>query len=314
MSFFKRAHKREGWFACSLHQRHLLAACVAGSAGSPVVQAIQSASIETSSVAALEKLARELNAHPYQCSHLLGLNEYQLVSLEAPNVPADELRSAVRWKLKDLLDFHVDDATIDVFDIPKDKHAVGRAASMYAVAARNSIIKDRQSLFEKAELGLSVIDVPEMAQRNISALLETEGRGVALLSFEEVGGLLTFTSGGELYLSRRIEITREQLTQAVLSDDKALLDRITLELQRSLDHFERQFHYVNLSRLVLAPMGRNANALQVHLAQNLYLPVEILDLSSVIDVSAVKGLLDPEIQQDYFLIIGAALRREEKAL
>src|SRR5438067_7603301 len=49
------------------------------------------------------------------------------------------------------------------------------------------------------------------AQRNISALLEPEGRGVAMLSFDADGGLLTVTFKAELYLARRIDVTLEQL-------------------------------------------------------------------------------------------------------
>ena len=39
---------------------------------------------------------------------------------------------------------------------------------------------------------LEVVDVPELAQRNLAHLLELEGRGLALLALDERGGLLTF--------------------------------------------------------------------------------------------------------------------------
>ena len=41
-----------------------------------------------------------------------------MLSLEAPAVPREELKTAVGWRLKDMLDFHIDDATIDVLAIP----------------------------------------------------------------------------------------------------------------------------------------------------------------------------------------------------
>jgi MSHA biogenesis protein MshI len=159
-----------------------------------------------------------------------------------------------------------------------------------------------------------VIDVPEMAQRNISALLEPEGRGLALLSFDAHGGLLTVTFAGELYLSRRIEVPLAQLQQADIEQKNVSYEKITLELQRSLDHFDRQYHFITLSKLVLAPLGDASADLQQYLATNLYLPIETLNLATVLDLSKMPQLNLAESQQRFFLTLGAALRVEEKVL
>jgi MSHA biogenesis protein MshI len=182
------------------------------------------------------------------------------------------------------------------------------------VAARNQLIQQRQAMFEEAKIPLGVIDMPEMAQRNISALLEPEGRGLALLSFESQGGLLTVTFNGELYLSRRIDVTWSQLLQTDVEQKSACYDRITLELQRSLDHFDRQYHFIALSKLVLCAMGSAGSGLQEYLAANLYIPVECLDMETVLDISKVPELAHAESQQRYFMTLGAALRHEERTL
>jgi MSHA biogenesis protein MshI len=262
----------------------------------------------------LAKLAKDLHGAAYSCSNLLSAGEYQLLSVDAPNVPAEELKTAMRWKLKDMLDFHVDDATIDVIDVPGEKGAPLHHHSMYAVAARNQLIEQRQAQFEEAGIELSVIDIPEMAQRNVSAMLEPEGRGIAFLSFDASGGLLTVTFSGEMYLARRIDVTLEQLQQDESERKDGCYDRITLELQRSFDHFDRQYRFITLSKLVLFPIGEMENGLQSYLAANLYLPVEILDLGSLFDISKVPDLKRLESQQRYFLALGAALREEEIAL
>ncbi|WP_307730247.1 type IV pilus biogenesis protein PilM [Massilia endophytica] len=262
--------------------------------------------------AALEKLGRELRASNYRCGTLLAMGDYQVLAVDAPNVPQEELKTAVRWRLKDMLDFHVDDATIDVLNIPVNKNAPSHAHQMFVIAARNAVVQDRQNLFVEAEAGLSVIDIPEMAQRNITKLIESDGRGVAMLSFEADGGLLTVCAGGELYLTRRMDVTLDQLMDPDPSRTAGVHDRITLELQRSLDHFDRQYHYINLSRLVLAP--NNAVGLHEYLAQNLYMPVEKLNLADVLDMSASPELLDIEQQRRFFRCLGAALRREEVEL
>ncbi|HAN55482.1 MAG TPA: agglutinin biogenesis protein MshI [Betaproteobacteria bacterium] len=269
---------------------------------------------KTQTTATLEKIAKELHVDRYECTNLLNSGEYQLLSVDAPNVPQDELKTAIRWRLKDMLDFHIDDATIDVLDIPGDKNAPERKGAMYAVAAHDQFIKQHQSLFEQVGIPLSVIDIPEMAQRNISALLEPEDRGLALLSFDNTGGLLTITFAGELYLSRRLDVTLAQLLQTDIDQKNTCYDRVTLELQRSFDHFERQFRFIAVSKLMLAPLGDGGSGLQEYLAANLYMPVETFNLDAVLDISKVPELQQPQQQQFYFMALGAALRHEVKTL
>lgn len=316
MGFFSRIKKNPGWLVISFQDNGLCFAHVIREHGSrPVVTLIGFFSTTAAlSSASLDKLAREIEPTGYQCSTLLSSGESQLLSVEAPNVPLEELKTAIRWRLKDMLDYHIEDAAIDVMDIPVDKGQSAQAKQMFVVAARNHMIQERQELFAQAKIPLSVIDVPEMAQRNISALLEPEGRGVALLSFDARGGLLTVSYGGELYLARHIDIPLAKLKQAEEAQRNESYDRITLELQRSLDYFDRQFSFITLSKLVLGPLGDTPGGLREYLAANLYLPVEALDLEDVFDISNVPELRQVETQQRFFQTLGAALRVEETVL
>lgn len=263
------------------------------------------------SVAALEKLRHEANLGGRHFTMLLAPGEYQILLVEAPNVPADELKTAVRWKIKDSLSYHVDNATVDVLQIPASKSGPARAPSLYAIAAANDIIQKHMALFEQAKLKLDVIDIPEMAQRNIAALFEQEDRALVLLAFDDGGGLLTFTSGGELYLSRRIEISAGQLQDANENLCEQCRDRVELELQRSLDYFDRQFNHLPVSRiLVSAPEG---TGLVEHLTAVMGTKVEKLDLSQALDIGAVPALADSEFAAYALPVLGAALRREGHA-
>ncbi|WP_225984671.1 type IV pilus biogenesis protein PilM [Noviherbaspirillum aerium] len=261
----------------------------------------------------LEKLAREVGASRYRCATLLQSGDYQMLSVDAPSVPAEELKGAIRWRIKDMLDFPVDEATVDVLNIPADKNGGNRSQAMYAVAARNAIVQKRQELMARAKVPLAVIDIPEMAQRNLSALLAQEGRGLAFLSFGGEGGLLTVTYAGELYLSRRIDVPFSQLQQAYGDALTSCHERITLELQRSLDHFERQYGFITVARLVLSPMGEAGEALRNYLSSNLYVAAETLDLAGILDLSRVPDLASMQSQQKYLLTLGAALRQEVAA-
>jgi MSHA biogenesis protein MshI len=314
MRFFKKAKKKDGWLTIALLPDGIAAARMLRSPDAKPQVQVGAFFPGATTPEALEKVGKDMHSVNYQCITVLGGGEYQLLAVEAPNVPRDELKTAVRWRLKDMLDFHVDDATIDVLDIPADKNAATARGNLglFAIAARNSVIKARQQIFTDAKVTLSVIDIPEMAQRNISALLEPPGRGLAMLSFGDDGGLLTVTFNGELYLSRRIDVTLSQLMETNHDIKNGSFDKITLELQRSLDHFDRQFHFISVSKLVLAPSA--ASGLDEYLSSNLYTPVESLDLADVMDISRVPALADKGQQQRFFLTLGAALRHEETVL
>jgi MSHA biogenesis protein MshI len=261
----------------------------------------------------LDALAKNTGAESYQCSNLLAKDEYQLVLVDTPNLPQNEWKSAIRWRLKDLIDFPVTEATIDVLSIPVDKTNAQQAQSVYAVAARNKVIKDRQALFVAAKMPLSVIDIPEMAQRNIASLFESPERALALLYFDERGGLLTITAAGELYLSRRLDVSSALIAHISEDQKTALYERITLELQRTLDHFERQFRHIVLGKLLIAQVGPATSGLLAYLTSNLYVQVDVLSLDQVFDFSKTPELKTESAQQRYFLTLGAALRQEEAA-
>ncbi len=312
LSLFKKRSRDGGWVAVAISKNgvHIAQAKYVGMR--PQVTKCAFYPLTEVTAAALERVRKDAQLDASRFTTLLSPNEYQLMMVDAPNVPVDELKTAIRWKIKDSLSYHVDDATIDVLQIPTNKYGGDRPQSLYAVAASNETIRKRIALFERAKIGLSVIDIPEMAQRNIAALFEMEARGLALLTFSDEGGLLTITCDGELFLARRIDIALGQLQDADENLRQQYLDRVELELQRSLDYFDRQFHHIPVSRmLVCAP---ESLGLERILADNLGLPVERLDLAQGMDIIAVPELADSEYACHALPVLGAALRQERRAL
>src|SRR5690606_14958471 len=90
----------------------------------------------------LSQLCRQHDLDSYTCISVMDAGSYNLLLVEAPDVQPAELRAAIRWKIKDMIDFHLDDAVIDVFEVP-DQKAAGRNQMMYAVVARASKVKQR---------------------------------------------------------------------------------------------------------------------------------------------------------------------------
>ncbi len=229
---------------------------------------------------------------------LLLQDEYQLLQVDAPDVPEAEQRNALRWQLKDMLHQSVDDSVFDTMPITPPASSRNRPPSLVVAAARQTLAPTIRA-FQAARLDLAAIDIPEMALRNLAVLHDTAPRGVALLHFDARGGLVVVCHDGELVTSRRFDVTADQLA---LADDSRLprFERIGLELQRSLDNFDRQHSHIPLAKLLVSvPSG--ADSLIDFLAGNLYLPVEPLDLGTQVD--QFERLSDCSL-----LTLGAALR------
>ncbi len=229
--------------------------------------------------------------------------------MDVPNVAASEAKAAVRWSIKDLVDYPIETAMVDAVSIP-GSDASGRPAQMLAVAARNDTIAATVKPFSDADIALEVIDIPEFAQRNVAKQLEDDARGLAMLSFDDSGALLTFTGGGELYQARRIDVSLQDFEPH--TNNAELFDRVALELQRSLDHFDRQFRNITVARVVLSQVPAG-DQLAEYLRANLTVPVAELDMSTIIDFPGVPELRNPLRQSQCLQLIGAAMREERAA-
>ncbi len=304
---FSRA-REPGWTAVSLLPERIdLAQVDWNAAGRPALRRFESWRREGEPAAMLARLRRERGLGRSRCALLLAPGEYRLLQVEAPAVEAAELKAALRWRVKDLLDYPVESATLDAIPVPAS--APGRPAQAFVAAAPSALIGARMKAFQEAHVTLDAIDIPELAQRNLAALFEQPERALALLAFDDGGASLTFTCAGELYAFRRIELDVSQLTGAEDGLRSALFDRITLELQRTLDGLDRQFSSIAVSRLVVAePEGAR---LVAHLSANLATVVERLDVSAAVALDALPEPSRSEIRSRALAAIGAALRREE---
>lgn len=306
-----RGARRPGWLAVSIQPGSLsFAHAIAGPGGKSAVTRCGTRNLDKA-VNNADRVAKELALDRYQCAALLPSSDYQVMLVDAPNVPQAELKTAVRWKLKDMLDYRLDEATVDMLDIPPDATGGSRGHWVYAVAARNEIIRQCIQRFDDARIPLAVIDIVETAQRNVAALFETPERGLAFLYVAEGYALLTINYRRELYLARRIDVGMESF----MGDDEAAredaLSRIGLELHRSFDHFDRQFPFVGVAKLLLGPEPKETG-LAAYLSQNLDFPVEHARLSDVLTFGA-DATVDQEAAWRLFPVVGAALRDSAKS-
>jgi len=273
---------------------------------------------ETQRQATLEELVKKHKLGNVACNHVLEPNAYQLLQVEAPNVPEDEVRSALRWHVKDLIEFHIDDAVLDVFELPAEAQRTG-TNMMFVVAARAPLVRERVAIIEDAGLKLHAIDINELAMRNITALLPEDNGGVLFAHLGNGVGQIIVTREQKLFLGRNIE-TAIGTVDSMTAGDGTLdelpfeiqhqLDALVQEIQRSQDYYERYFAQPAVQGLVFAPMVYEQPALMPYVYENLGLAARTMDIAGLIDAEG----LDRALQARCLSAIGAALREEKAAL
>ena len=248
---------------------------------------------------------------------VLNPDEYQLHLVESPDVPDSELREAVRWRIRDLIDFPVDEAAIDVFDVPQQA-GTGRETGkmMCVVVARNPVIAQKAAMVNRSGGQLDVIDITDLALRNVLSLTAADATGVALLFVEPAYSLILITGEATLYLSRRIWIGANELAGIVGRDPQSpefrrVADALAMELLRSLEYYESHFSRPAVESLYVAPLGAADAALVSHLSQAIGVEVQNLDLNRLLETAEP---LSEEQQARGLLAIGAALRHERTTL
>jgi MSHA biogenesis protein MshI len=180
--------------------------------------------VERQGVDSLESFAIRLQAlrlDGHQVSVMLRPDQYQLFQIETPAVPVDELRSAARYQIREMLDSALDDVVIDVMGVGRTPQK--GATHLFVVAATKVVVKEVLDLGRAMRWTVSVIDIQEAAQRNLQSALAAGPRAkdlanTALLVLDGHKAVLTISAEQDLCYSRRFDLPAGFLTSSWLEE------------------------------------------------------------------------------------------------
>jgi len=303
----KRSALARGRIGIAMDDHRLAVAVVSRDpAGAPSLVRCEAHPVPDGGPEALADTLRALDLPSAPVSGVLRARDYQLSLVESPDVPPAELRAAMRWRLRDAIDFRVEDAVIDVFDIPAQSRGT-QGRMMYAVAARRSAV-DRQAAAFGALAAFDVVDVPELCLRNLAALLPSAAQGIAMLHLGVDSASVVLVRGATFFFARQMNLQGGLTTGESGQLDP---DNVLLELQRSLDYYERHFDQPPITRVAVAPCGERARQLAAELARDSNFEVSVLDLNQLL--TCAQPVADAD-QGAVLMAVGAALRREQRSL
>jgi MSHA biogenesis protein MshI len=168
--------------------------------------------VEHQGVDSIDHLVRRLQSAGLKgmSAHImLRPEQYQVLQIEAPAVPPDELRSAARYQIREMLQVHVDDVTLDVMRVGDDQQK-GKS-HLFVVVAANAVLRSVMELADAMNWTVAVIDVQETAQRNLqSALVAIDGAAdranAALVLVAGQQAVLTISANEELFYTRHFDL------------------------------------------------------------------------------------------------------------
>lgn len=289
----------------------------------------------------VEEFARRLQGlglKGFNAHVMLRPEQYQLLQIDAPAVAPEEVRAAARWQIRDMVDMHMDDITLDVMRVGGGK--VGSSGQLFVVVAGNAMLTDVLRLGQSLQWHVPVVDIQETAQRNLQTMAaQREGRferaNATLMQVNEHQVLLTISANGELYYARRIDLgpgftgkswghthahahggeaaaPEDTLEPAPASEseDDEVTQRFVVEVQRSLDVWDRTWSDLPLDGLWVE-VGARTGEMAAWLSQELGFAVKALDVASFF-----PGFESRSAQERMLCLplLGILLRTEERNL
>jgi MSHA biogenesis protein MshI len=155
-------------------------------------------------IEALELWLKKHVKHGMPTVLVLDDDDYELLLVEAPNVPDDELSAAIEFRIGDLLAQPVEETAIQAMRLPSDAYR-GRMSMAHVIACPNEKITARVKWAEKLHLAVEIITVPELSLLNVLAASSMD-QGIALLELGPSHGCIRLYQDGALYLTRQVEM------------------------------------------------------------------------------------------------------------
>lgn len=242
-------------------------------------------------ITTLRTAVKEARLGNADCVLTLDASSYSLLQVEKPNVPQAELLAAVRWRIRDLIAFPLEDAVVDAFEVPGLENR-GRPPSLYVAAARKSELKPLVDTITAVGLRLSRINIAELAMRNLAARLAGNEESVAVLSLGERSGVLVVLRDRALYVTRRLDLDANDAAalgggEAGASGRRRLFDRIALEVQRTLDFFDSTFQKSPVRKIFVLVAAPGLEELPQALRDNLGVASSFADLGGALNATAI---------------------------
>lgn len=266
------------------------------SAGNEAISVLDSVALSDMSalVKTLDEMVTKHHLQAASCHVVLSNQVYQLLQIDKPNVPDNEIASSLPFIAKEFINEAIDTVVFDYFSVPNQN-------KINLVYCPKSVVELIVTATEQATLELVSIGIEELATANLfNSHADDDQKTTQMLisqqDHQEVN--LTIIYDNQLYFSRRLrgfsrlrDLQENQL-------DSPLLDNFSLEIQRSADFVVSQLKLPEVKKINLALPSAILEPLISRLQLNFATPVTPLTHAIITDnvdigfLPAIGGALE----------------------
>lgn len=255
----------------------------------------------------LSQLVKQHKLNTIPCNLVLAPDEYQILQVDAPEVPKQELASALRWHIKDLINFHIDDVVIEHVEMVI-QHTSGKQ-QIQVIVCRQSVIQNYVDLLIKAQCNLTSIDIAIFSARNILAHVDTinPSNSTGLLNLWDEYSRISVLLEHGVGINRQSTIGLNALSFISSEPSSlAIIDTLALEIQRTFDYYESHSRQAAIEQLVIINNGQAISDLAQLFQQRLGVNCNLISIADAISCDNPDS-----IPNNCISAIGGALRMEQ---
>jgi len=201
------------------------------------------------------------------CYVSLTSHWYQLLQIEKPKVPDEEVYAALGWPLKDLLPPN----TEYVYDYLNPPAQVAGQSKLSVVAIPHKDITNISKGIYDADLTLKIISIEETATVELTPKSDDAVMSLVQEHGEEI--VLNIVKNNELYFTRRLKGFENLGSYSENELSMGITESLCVQIQRSMDYFESQLRQSPVRKVLLKLDTALAEQLASQIQENMGLPV-----------------------------------------
>ncbi len=209
-----------------------------------------------------------------ECRLVLSTSQYNIIQIDRPDVPEEEIAGALKWQIKDLVPCAPENMLLDYFYAPAMPDGTER---LYVVCTPLDRLKLIVEQLNSDKIKLTTITTEEFAFAHLLPFSEEAQLLVCQQPNEEL--FILIVRQGCIVFHRHLR-GFAQLGQKT-ADELAfgLIDNLSLEIQKSTDYFERQLKQPVIKAIKVLIPTVNENLIVEKLAANTNVTVALLPLA-----------------------------------
>jgi MSHA biogenesis protein MshI len=208
-----------------------------------------------------------------RCSLVLAHDQYQIVQIVKPAVPEEEIASALKWQVKDLVPYSPDNMVVDYFYGPKLPDG---SEKLYVVCAPLNELQKLVSSINSDDITLESIIVEEFAFSRLLPLSDDAQLMVCQKPNEEV--FILIVQQGRICFYRHLRGFAYLADKNKAELTSGIIDNLSLEIQKSTDYFERQLKQPVIKAIKVILPNANEDFIISKLAENTHVSLSALIL------------------------------------